>query len=616
MLSKSDFKLASSCEAKLYFRKNGFPDRRDSDEHLRMLALSGYMVEALAKASYPDGVELDNSGDAARACALTCERLQQDGATVFEGTLLWNRRLARADILQRSGDSIRLIEIKSGSINGASHAASLAKGGKGEFRSSRKPFGIKPDRSAYLMDLTFQVLVAERLFPGVRIDPYLRLVDTSKNVEVGDVHPAFEMVTYPGRDGISRLQTVRFIGDPSVLLQLDIMTEVSVAAEVAMLREAVEARAARLETLLDAPLSEFIHVRCSQCRDCEFRTEGDGQSGFRECWGSLAEVKPHVLDLHSIGTVKATDGTGMVEWLWKAGKASLFDIPQAQLGDGSGHPGSVGERQLRQIAHIRSGTPWISDGLRSRLESVSYPAHFIDFEAANPALPYHATMRPYGRVAFQWSSHRIDAPGAEPVHGEWLNSDYEWPNERFLRTLRAEIGDTGSVFVWTGYEASTLRGAALDLPKRGVEDPALAEWVADVVSRRITDMHQWTASCFYHPAMGGSASIKVVLDAIWQNEPQVHADFERLTGMRADPATDPYAALPSVEINGAAYAVREGTGAGRAYETMMYGSGRNDPEVRSACRRLLLQYCRLDTLSMVLIFEHLRRAVATRDLSG
>ncbi|CAN5332457.1 hypothetical protein BH23GEM2_BH23GEM2_06110 [soil metagenome] len=610
MLSKSDFKLASSCEAKLYFRKNGFPDRRDSDEHLRMLALSGYMVEALAKASYPDGVELDYSGDAARACALTCERLQQDGATLFEGTLLWNRRLARADILQRCGDALRVIEVKSGSINGAAHAASLAKGGKGEFRSSRKPFGIRKSLS-YLEDLTYQVLVAERQFPGLRVEPYLRLVDTSRYVGTGDVHGAFEMVTYPGR-GIPRLQTVRFIGDPSVLLQLDITTEVSVAAEVAMLRDAVEARAARLETLLDAPFRDFIPARCSQCRDCEFRTEGDGQSGFRECWGSLAEVKPHVLDLHSIGTVKATDGTGMVEWLWKAGKASLFDIPQAQLGDGTGNPGSVAERQLRQIAHIRSETPWISDDLRSRLESVSYPAHFIDFEAANPALPYHAKMRPYGRVAFQWSSHRIDAPGAEPVHGEWLNSDYEWPNEQFLRTLRAEIGDTGTVFVWTGYEASTLRSAALDLPKRGVEDPALAEWVADVVSRRIIDMHAWTASCFYHPLMGGSASIKVVLDAIWKSEPLVRADFERLTGLRADPASDPYAALPAVEINGAAYAVREGTGAGRAYEMMLYGAGRTDTGVRSACRQLLLQYCRLDTLSMVLIFEHLRGAVATR----
>ena len=32
------------------------------------------------------------------------------------------------------------------------------------------------------------------------------------------------------------------------------------------------------------------------------------------------------------------------------------------------------------------------------------------------ALPYHAGMRPYGHVVFQWSCHTVDAPGAEPRH--------------------------------------------------------------------------------------------------------------------------------------------------------------------------------------------------------
>jgi hypothetical protein len=51
----------------------------------------------------------------------------------------------------------------------------------------------------------------------------------------------------------------------------------------------------------------------------------------------------------------------------------------------------------------------------------------------------------------------------------------------------------------------------------------------------------------------------------------------------------------------------KGTGAMRAYQEMMYGLSKSDPEARMGWAALLKQYCRLDTLSMVLILEHWRR---------
>jgi hypothetical protein len=66
----------------------------------------------------------------------------------------------------------------------------------------------------------------------------------------------------------------------------------------------------------------------------------------------------------------------------------------------------------------------------------------------------------------------------------------------------------------------------------------------------------------------------------------------------------PYAALPPLEIDGRTVVVAEGTGAIRAYEAMMYGAERDDPETRSRWRDLLRQYCRLDTLAMVWIWRH------------
>ena len=58
-LSKSDFKVARTCDAKLFFRENGYPNTMSGDPYLQMLAQGGYMVEALANAMRPGGIMLE-----------------------------------------------------------------------------------------------------------------------------------------------------------------------------------------------------------------------------------------------------------------------------------------------------------------------------------------------------------------------------------------------------------------------------------------------------------------------------------------------------------------------------------------------------------------------------
>jgi hypothetical protein len=611
-LSKSDFKLARTCDAKLYFRENRYPDNGELDPYLLMLAQGGYMVEALAKASFPDGIQLEYGMDPAADAALTREYLERDHVTLFEGTLLWNRRLARADIIQKDGNTVRLIEIKAKSFDGAEHAALLAAGKQGVFCTDRQPFRVRADWCKYIDDITFQVLLLERILPGATIEPYLLLVDKSKRAGLSDIPRLFEVIRRPDRNGIERLHTARFLGEQSHIPQLDLLTQVDVSREVAMMRHEVEEEADRFESLLDAPLTGFTRVHAAKCKECEFRIADLERNGFRECWGELADAKPHVLDLYSIGKVKSADGSEMVEWLVKSGKASLFDIPESQLRRKDGKIGAEAERQLRQIACTRSGEFWKSADLAHKIANVVYPAHFVDFEVAMLALPYHARMRPYGPVAFQWSSHTVATPGAQLVHGEWLNAKYEWPNERFARTLREQIGDSGSVLTWSKFERTTLRGVIAELGQFGLADPELSAWISDVAERRIVDMNEWAQKHFHHPGMGGRTSIKVVLDALWRSDDEMRTQFEGWTGLTADASRDPYASLPAIEINGIAQDVREGTGAIRAYEAMMYGVEKNDAEAKARWRELLLQYCGLDTLSMVLIFEHLRRTLESR----
>lgn len=149
-----------------------------------------------------------------------------------------------------------------------------------------------------------------------------------------------------------------------------------------------------------------------------------------------------------------------------------------------------------------------------------------------------------------------------------------------------------------------------ELARFDSEAPDLAQWTLDVVDNRIVDIHDWAKNHYYHPGMGGRTSIKVVMDALWKSDSMMRDQFKQWTGLDVDASEDPYHALPTLEINGKPCDVREGTGAINAYEAMMYGVEKNDAATRAAWSDLLLRYCHLDTLSMVLIFEHWRRAVA------
>jgi hypothetical protein len=452
-------------------------------------------------------------------------------------------------------------------------------------------------------------LLLKLVLPRATITPYLALVDKDKEAGLDGVPELFELEYATGRDGSDHIHTARYVGTNEQLAMLDLITEVDVSAEVTLVQDAVSAAALQFESLLDTPLEEHLNKveRGAKCRDCEFRVGGEQQSGFRDCWGNLAVPSPHLLDLFAVGTVKSPEGTGLVDWMFSNGRTSLLDVPLDCLQKADGTIGPQAERQLRQIEFTRRSDVYIRPDVRTRIETLRGPLYFIDFEGSRLALPYHAGMRPYGNVAFQWSCHTVQVLGERPQHAEWLNDTEVWPNQTFAESLRATIGDDGPVLTWSGYEGAILRQIVADLGRFRRDAPELAQWMNDVVDRRIIDLHEWAKKDYFHPAMGGRTGIKFVLDATWRSDAFMRQQFTDWTGLVANADEGPYASLPPVEIAGVLQNVHEGTGAMRAYQEMMYGVKKHDPAVRQGWATLLKQYCHLDTLSMVLILEHWRR---------
>lgn len=597
LLSKTDFKVASTCPTKLYYRKRGYPDVKRQDEYLIMLAEGGYMVEELARVLHPGGIAIDTSAGHEAAAEQTRRLLaEHDDVTLFEATFIDSGRLARVDILRKAGRRLDLMEVKCSLFDPVDARNRMAMTGSC-FRNLKAPHAIASGRREYLEDVTYQYALVRDVYPEAEITPYLVLVDKEHESSTDGLAQAFHLT----RRADGRLMDVEFTGDREAIRINPLTTAIDVSDEVRELEPHVRARTAKLYASLHPELVRIPPRIGGHCKDCEY-DPGDGvaPNGFRECWGAAVDRGPLVLDLYRGGAV--------MERLIEEGIFSLADVdPDRITGDGS-----VAQRQRIQLMHTAAGTEWIAPELRQALHAAEYPLHFVDFEAARLAVPHHRGMRPYGLRAFQWSCHTLAGPDGTLSHRGWLNDDDPWPNRAFAETLREVLGDEGSIVVWSPFEQTVLRETAAELRLRYDDCEGMADWLERTAGGgRILDLHALCRDHYFHPVMGRRTSIKNVLDAAWRASPAVRQRFEEVEGYAGDPELGPYAALPPIPIGGRTEIVADGGNAVRAYEAMMYGIERDDPTVRAAWRDLLLQYCRLDTLAMVLIWEHWMRQSAT-----
>ncbi|WP_205370197.1 DUF2779 domain-containing protein [Thermoleptolyngbya sp. PKUAC-SCTB121] len=600
-LSKSDFKLARSCPTKLYYHKLGYPSVQAGSEFLELLAEGGYIVEAIAKLRFPDGVRVQAEADPEAANAETLALLNRtDSITLFEATLLCDRVVARADILVKRGRRIDLIEVKARSFDPTEYQKRIAEG-----KSSL--FSLAAWRDT-LEDVAFQAHLLRSHFPDFEIRAFLMLPDKTKPSAIDQLHRQFQVRRIPVDAGFSQIQ-VEFLGDEAALSAASFLTQkIDITAEVEATLPTVRAGIQQYTALLWPSLQRAEPALSISCRDCEYWVEDEAPlNGFRHCWGDLADVSPHLLDLYRVGSL----GDRANE-LIQHGKVSLYDVTPDLLVKKDGSMSAYTDRQLRQLHHTREDTEWVSAELADILDSFDYPLHFIDMETCAPAIPCYSGMRPYETIAFQWSCHTLTAPNAEPQHECWLCTEDEFPNFAFAESLMQHLGSTGTPFMWSKHENTVLREVLEQMTRRSYDNPALRDWLGHTVKLngddrgRLVDLCQLTEKHYLHPQMRGSTSIKVVVEAIWRTNPVLRDRFpEYVRYDETGRLLSPYKALPTQSIHGAAIAVTEGPSAVRAYRAMVHHTeGPCDPATRDQWKDLLLQYCQLDTAAMVMIWWH------------
>lgn len=643
-LTKSRFKLALECPTKLFYtgKADVYPDRKREDEFLQALADGGFQVGELAKLMFPGGIEITSRRHDEQV-AETERWLQRDNVTLFEAAIRHGSLFARVDVLRKTGSQIELIEVKAKSFDSTTDRG---------FRGARG--GIDGGMKPYLQDVAFQRHVLGLAYPHLRVSSFLMLADKSKTCSVDGLNQRFRIRRVEGRPVVTVAPGTdeRTIGAP-VLACVNVDDVVD-----EILREPLEAPG-MTGTLSELAAIWAEHYRTdtripptigAQCAKCEFRADPpsvDTRSGLHECWRDAA------------GLSEADFAQGTVLDLWnfrgkqaliEQGVLRLADVPLDALGDQEEGDGLTrGSRQAMQVIGRWPGRADFFIDLpmmRREMDSWVFPLHFIDFETARVAIPFFAGQRPYANIAFQFSHHVVEADGRVEHRSQFLcTTPGRKPNYDFVRALQAALGSTGTVFMWSPHENTTLNAILEELdqdPTPPSDAAELGNFIRSLTTRKVgrssiesgsrvmVDLCRLAERAFFHPATKGSSSIKKVLPAVMQSSDHLKRVYSQpIYGAKdgipslnfteqawwqetGGSVLDPYRLLPPVftdlprEVVEALEVdddleIAQGGAATTAYARLQFEA--IPLQERRSIEVALLRYCELDTLAMVMVYE-------------
>lgn len=232
---------------------------------------------------------------------------------------------------------------------------------------------------------------------------------------------------------------------------------------------------------------------------------------------------------------------------------------------------ALAELSASQRKHVESARKPVEvnkPAVKKFLDSLDFPLYFLDYETVSHAIPVFDGTRPYEPVPFQYSLHRLDEPDGELAHFEFLARDQSLPINALAEQLQQDIGPFGSVLVYTGYEMTQNTNMAKALPEH--------RQFFELLNGRCIDF-SWPFSkgLYTHPGFKGRYSIKAVLPVL------------------------------TSEVSYDGLAIKEGSVAMTRWRKTVFGE--DSPAAKEKVFEDLLAYCKLDTLAMVRIYEHLRK---------
>lgn len=204
-----------------------------------------------------------------------------------------------------------------------------------------------------------------------------------------------------------------------------------------------------------------------------------------------------------------------------------------------------------------------TDGIKTEMSKLEFPLYFLDFETYMVALPKIDTNIPYKHVPFQFSCHILDKDG-NLDHKEYLHDgSNNTVSEEFINSLLKILKSEGSIISYNiNFERMILRQLKKAFP--------VYEETIDGLISRFWDMEIMFKNHFHDPKFQGRSSLKVVLPVLISSMSYEDLDLSK------------------------------GSEAGIYWEEMLDCDTEDE---RNEIKKILLQYCKTDTLAMVKLYE-------------
>lgn len=647
LLTKSKFITALSCPTKLFYTdKKQYPNCKTEDSFLESLAEGGFQVGELAKCYHPEGIYVGET-DYKSSLKKTTELLKRENVTIFEAAVKYKDFFIRIDILKKNKTQLKLIEVKAKSFNGNNPNQFLNQNGE-----------IGSGWSYYLYDVAFQKYVLTSAFPKSHIKSYLLLADKNKKATVDGLNQKFKIV----KDNRGR-KSVKICGNvekdslgEELLVQIQVDQYIDMINHISVFNKDSNSLADDIKYLSNCYKHDKKIVTSigAKCKNCEFQSSTEQEknnliNSFKECWCNVTNLKPKdlnnplVLDIYNFKDKDKLISQG--KYLLKDCDLSDFNVKKGKIGL------STSERQWIQIEKVKKNdnSPYIDKiGLKTEMESWTYPLHMIDFETSMVAIPFNKGRRPYEGIAFQFSHHIIQRDGTISHKGQYINLEQgSFPNFDFTRSLKKELEvDNGTIFRYAAHENSFLNLIYQQLSESNKNEVPDKENIITFIKsithssknsfetwkgeRDMVDLLELIKKYYYHPLMGGSNSIKTVLPAvlndskylqdkyskpIYGSKTEINSlNFKDWVWIRKDDnnkVIDPYKLLPNLfsdikkdELKSSMLGstLADGGAALTAYARMQFSN--ISQREKESITKGLLRYCELDTFAMVLIWEY------------
>ena len=571
---------------------------------------------------------------------------------IYEAAFYIDDLFIRTDVLVKKGTHIKLIEVKAKSLDPSENYNFVGKSKK--IVSSWKP---------YLFDLAFQTYVTQRCLPSYTITPYLCLVDKTKSATVDGLNQFFRVKKDPNnRTGVTvKVDDISQLGEN--ILHQENLSEVVLKIhngdytyyDNLNFHEAVKLLSEiRMQNYYPNWPAQF-----SACKKCEFKKDDSKkgkikQSGFEHCFKTQYQWTDQDFKKSTIFNVWDLKDPKLMEQ-GKLFKSQLTpeDIKYKEAAGKL----SRTERQWLQIEKERNNdfTEFVDiEGLKAEMDTWVYPLHFIDFETSTVPLPFHTGRKPYEQIAFQFSHHIYYEDGRIEHANQYINSTAgEFPNFEFVEYLQQALSeDEGTIFKFATHENTILNAIrtqlkASDAPNKeslisfieSISHPTENNpdrWIVPLRkqnqgTRDMVDLCKVVVNYYYNPLTLGSNSIKKVLPAVLESSQFVQEKYSKpiekiavssknlpddhiwLT-KQENKIISPYKTLPPVHKNISQEEIEarlsnidnidDGGAALTAYGKIQYTdmTEKERVDITDALKR----YCELDTLAMVMIYEHLK----------